>query len=244
MAGFPQRNQLVGTHVWTGNARQDAQSSQDAFDTLALLVNQLRNGGVIDGAITLAKLAALTGLSVIGNATNASGTPTAITAGSDGHILRRNGSTLGFGKILTNFITGTGTNDNATAGDIGEYVESLVAAGAVGSWSTGTAKDVASIPLTAGDWDVTGQVFFSNTSATAVTRIAAGINTTSATLPGVGPSRGQLTSAVLSPNGVGVPVGTARFSLSATTTVYLVGIIDFAAGTPSAGGFINARRVR
>lgn len=242
MAGFPQRNQLVGTHVWTGNARQDAQASQNAFDTLALFVNQLRNGEVIDGAITLAKLAALTGLSVIGNATNASGTPTAITAGSDGHILRRNGSTLGFGKILTNFITGTSTNDNATAGDIGEYTSATAAENSVTTWTTGVVKNITSVSLTAGDWDVSGTVQFGNGAITGSECLASICLTSAAFDTTIGISAYP---AVPPLNvDIRIPVARRRISIASTTTVYLVGRIGFTAGTPQAGGTITARRVR
>lgn len=62
----------------------------------------LSNAGVIsivNNSVTNSKLRDSAALSVIGNATNASADPADITAGTDGHILRRNGTTLGFGKI-------------------------------------------------------------------------------------------------------------------------------------------------
>lgn len=52
-----------------------------------------------DDGVTNAKLADATALSVKGNGTNASANPTDITAGTDGHVLRRSGTTVGFGTV-------------------------------------------------------------------------------------------------------------------------------------------------
>jgi len=54
---------------------------------------------VKDAGITLAKQANLAALSVIGNGTNSSAAPTALTAGTDGHVLRRSGTTVAFGQV-------------------------------------------------------------------------------------------------------------------------------------------------
>lgn len=52
-----------------------------------------------DNTISNSKLRDSSALSVIGNATNATADPADITAGTDGHVLRRSGNTLGFGKL-------------------------------------------------------------------------------------------------------------------------------------------------
>ena len=52
-----------------------------------------------DGSVSYAKLPAVAGLSVLGNATNASGPTAAVTAATDGQVLRRSGTALGFGAI-------------------------------------------------------------------------------------------------------------------------------------------------
>lgn len=57
--------------------------------------------GIADGSLTLAKLVDLAALSVLGRAANTSGVMAAITAGSDGDVLRRLGTALGFGQIAT-----------------------------------------------------------------------------------------------------------------------------------------------
>jgi len=59
----------------------------------------IATAGITDAAVTLAKIADLAGLSVIGRSTNSSGVTAAITAGTDGHVLRLSGTTLAFGTL-------------------------------------------------------------------------------------------------------------------------------------------------
>lgn len=58
-------------------------------------------GKLADAAVTDAKLRDSTALSVIGRSANSTGVPADIAAGTDGHVLRRSGTTLGFGTIAT-----------------------------------------------------------------------------------------------------------------------------------------------
>lgn len=57
--------------------------------------------GITDGAVTLAKLASATSLSVLGRASNSAGVYADIAAGTDDHVLRRSGTTIGFGQVAT-----------------------------------------------------------------------------------------------------------------------------------------------
>ena len=75
--------------------------------------NYFGSGGVssiADGSVTLAKLANGTALSVVGNATNSSAVHTDIASTTDGDVLRRSGTTLGFGapNFAAQSITTTG----------------------------------------------------------------------------------------------------------------------------------------
>ena len=56
-------------------------------------------GEIADNAVTNAKLRDSGALSVIGRAANTLGDPADISAGTDGHVLRRSGTTLGFGTL-------------------------------------------------------------------------------------------------------------------------------------------------
>lgn len=53
------------------------------------------------GAVTLAKMANLAAVSVIGRSAGSVGVPAAIVAATDGHVLRRSGAAIGFGTIAT-----------------------------------------------------------------------------------------------------------------------------------------------
>lgn len=59
------------------------------------------------GAVTDGKLRDSTGLSVIGRSANTSGDPGDIVAATDGHVLRRSGTSLGFGLLPTTSLSGT-----------------------------------------------------------------------------------------------------------------------------------------
>ena len=143
-------------------------------------------------------------------------------------------------------IKGTNTNDSAAAGYVGEYIESTIAVGAAVSLTTGVVTNITSISLTAGDWDVSGVVLMDSGATTNVTRVTGGISSTSATADvtkgyyshihsGYVPGSGQFRA---------MPLNTSRFSLSGTTTIYLLALANFTVSTCTAYGTISARRVR
>jgi len=145
--------------------------------------------------------------------------------------------------IVPTNITGTATNNDASAGSVGEYVSSLIASGSAVSLTTATPANVTSISLTAGDWDVEGWVNYDYGSAT-VTQSRAGINTTSATIPTDGSEAYSATQLTLTSSLGTISLTRKRISIASTTTVYLVSQATFSAGTASAFGGISARRVR
>ena len=142
---------------------------------------------------------------------------------------------------------GTATNNNAAAGSIGEYVESeILVGGSVVALTTATAANVTSISLTAGDWDVWGNVGFTLNAATTMTTIIAWVSLTSAALPANPNKGGQAYINTTFTTGGGQLLGIPgrRFSLASTTTIYLSTQASFAVNTCSAFGSICARRVR
>lgn len=66
---------------------------------------QIATAGIADDAVTNGKLRNGAALTVIGRSANSTGDVADIAAGSDGHVLRRSGTTLGFGTIATAGIT-------------------------------------------------------------------------------------------------------------------------------------------
>lgn len=143
-------------------------------------------------------------------------------------------------------IPGTATNDNASAGNIGQIIESTVVSGSAVPLTSPNPSDVTSINLTAGDWEVCASLFFSLGGGTVFTRDFGWINTVSATDPNP-PNGGayfdnipQIAAGV----SFGSPVGCRRYSFSVTTTVYLTAAMTFAVSTSAAFGYIGARRAR
>lgn len=140
---------------------------------------------------------------------------------------------------------GTTTNDNALSGQVGEYLSTTVLIGAAVSLVNNTAKDVATLTLTAGDWDVWGNVAFVTAGSTNIAQGIAWTSTTANTAP-VTPNNGAEGSWVGSVAGATVIVqaGRQRLSLATTTTVSLGAFATFSVSTLTAYGFIGARRVR
>lgn len=67
----------------------------------ALIDGSVGTDQIEDGAVTLGKLANLAALSVIGNATGSTATPSAITASSNDRILSRTSGALGFTQLTS-----------------------------------------------------------------------------------------------------------------------------------------------
>lgn len=141
-------------------------------------------------------------------------------------------------------LTGTTTNNNAAPGNIGEIISATAALDSVGSWTTNVAKNVTSITLTPGDWDVWGQISWAGT--TTGTYLITCISVTSATLQGDESTPGYTAQPWLTQanSRLAQICGPYRASLASTTTLYLVGQQGFTVGTPAVGGTIRARRVR
>lgn len=141
---------------------------------------------------------------------------------------------------------GTATDNNAGAGNIGEYIFEEVDSGSAVVLVTNTPNDIASIPLTPGDWDVWATVASAPAGTTTTSAISAWINTVSATDPG-SPNGGAFllqNQAIGAGLGQTSPVGMMRISIPVNTTVYLSTTMKFAVSTMEAYGFLAARRAR
>lgn len=162
-------------------------------------------------------------------------TPTAgnVAQGSAGLV-------SGAGQLL-----GTNTNDNASAGYVGQYLENF-STGQM-SATTATYYDLASVTLTAGDWDVTGVLVAAADNSVSTFKVLTCLISTAAN-GSEGFDTGGYTQATN--NGANaqtaLPCATRRYSLSSSQTVHLVGYVEFSGGTInlSTRSFIRARRVR
>ena len=151
---------------------------------------------------------------------------------------------VGFFKQLSGGwfnVRGTDTNDSADSGYVGECPSKNSAGPAVAA--TGTLVNIASLSLSAGDWEVSGTAAVDLTGYT-VTALLAAISTSSAANDST--NNGGIVS--LAPGAVfnRVSTGHRRISLAAAATVYLVGSVTYSAGSGnwSTDSLIRARRPR
>ncbi len=140
---------------------------------------------------------------------------------------------------------GTTTNDAATAGNEGEYIESVVLSGSATSLATGTAKTITSISLPAGDWDVNGTIYYVIAASTTITLLYAAMSGTTNTQDSVPGKFAQQIFASFAPSStMSLTLPPYRLSLAGTTSQFLVAQATFATSTMTAYGIIRARRVR
>ncbi len=176
----------------------------------------------------------------IGLTNNTTGNRPLISAGGSDTNIELQLIGKGTGGVLTQ---GTSTNGVGAAGYVGEEIESIIANASAVNVPTATSTNVTSISLTAGDWQVWGNVNGS-TFGTTPTAFFGWISTSSASAPDQSLYNGlSLTTGILV-TGTGFEVPSKRISLAATTTVYLSTFMIFAAGTQSVCGGIFARRLR
>ncbi len=153
-----------------------------------------------------------------------------------------------FSNPATGGIVGTTTNNTAATGFVGEEVSLSVSSPV--ALTTATAINIGSISLTAGDWNVEGNFNVSGTSGAVISRMIGAINTVSATLPSVitiaaaEVSSGTINIVQGTGNTPVLATGNAFLQLNATTTVYLIGFVDFTTQPMNGFGKIVARRVR
>ena len=167
--------------------------------------------------------------------------------------LSLNGHNLaaGAGTFTSGFV-GVTTNSNAATGYIGQYTSSSIVVGSAVSLTTDTPANVTSVSLTAGDWDcraviarVVNGATFNGTYFTGTLSTTTADPPTTTTLA-LGRSVADARVAGVIPGNIGPTsnIPPFRFSLAATTTVYLVAYDTFSAGTDGAYGFLSCRRVR
>lgn len=142
-------------------------------------------------------------------------------------------------QTLSNkILVGSATNDSAAAGDVGEFIESLITTGAAINITSGVTFNLTSISLTPGDWDIVGQVQVD--AGNNCTGIIAGPSQVSLTLPSA--ERYAIFPGTVNGNGT-ANFARQRISLAVTTVIFMVCQATFGGGG-QAWGYINARRMR
>jgi len=144
-----------------------------------------------------------------------------------------------FTQLSASEVLGSTSGSAPSAGVLGER---LTANANITPLSNNVAKNIASIALTAGVWDVSGMgIFYGSITGT---KFILGISSNSATLPGSdGINQVTRPTAPTASSDAGLTVCPQRVTISGTTTYYLVAQGTFSAGTLGFQGIITATRV-
>lgn len=157
-------------------------------------------------------------------------------------------ATVSAATIYPSNILGTTTNNDAISGAYGEYVESEIAVGSAVSLTNNIIKNMTSISLTAGDWDISMNMLFTGGTTTTIQYLSGSISSTTAALD---KSKGRFSSIygagaaifnIINPIGINIPP--TRFSLASPTTIYAVSEAGFGVSTCASYGILRARRIR
>lgn len=140
----------------------------------------------------------------------------------------------------------TNTNNSASSGQLGEFVSSVIAQASSVVALSNQSSNVTSISLTAGDWDVWGNITMVNLGSRG-SGVVGWTSTISANFPDgslyTAVNLQQTNPANMLP-GSGVTVPCLRYSLAVTTTIYLSCFLINQSGNGTVCGGIYARRVR
>lgn len=228
-------------------------SGTGAGVTTALAANVTGSGGIVlatsptlvtpalgtPSSVTLTNgtglpIAGLTGLGTgVGTALG-----TAVT-GSGGIVLATSPT------ITTPTETGKTSGSCSASGNVGQCLSSNVPSGSAVSLTTGTAANVTSLSLTAGNWIAAGNVCFAPAGTTTSNFNMAWLSQTSATLP-TAPNAGAeviQSAAIVASNGTFcLPTGSTFLTLSSSATLYMSAFSNFATSTMTAYGYVFAIR--
>jgi len=144
---------------------------------------------------------------------------------------------------------GTTTNDSATAGNIGEYMEAKSIAATFSNFpTTNQYGDAASLTITAGDWDV-DLVLTAYINTGTWSDALAGISTTSGNSDtglqlGHNMQRGRWANTATVIEMLPITVSNFRVSLAASTVYYAKVRAIYSAGQPTYMYRFSARRIR
>lgn len=137
-------------------------------------------------------------------------------------------------------INGITTAAAPTAGTIGELLSN--SASNV-SLTSGTALNVTSLTLTPGSWDVTGVCTIIPAGSTVLTNVKCSSSTTSATQGPIG-SDSYMSPPAAAGAAQQLTLGTYRYQVTTSTTLYMVGTVNFTTSTATIGAYLRATRVR
>jgi len=144
-------------------------------------------------------------------------------------------------SLITAGRSGVTDGSNAAAGQIGEFITVSNTASPV---TSGVWTSVAGLILTAGDWDVWGEMAFSPAAGALSSSVGAGQSTASNTAPNVNGGSISLGLTTSSMGVVTMAMPACRWNVTTSTTVWFVALVSFSGGTMSCSCVASARRVR
>ena len=166
--------------------------------------------------------------------------------------MRQNGSNLSNSSItistltLVNGIRGITDGSVASPGNVGELISNLGSASSIGSSASYVA--IATITLTAGDWDINGHCQLAAGGSTSATAVISGISTSSTTTSGDTTNNRSIVDYAIVANGVyDYFLGPSRANITSTTVYYQVCSLTYTVLGGAAWGadsYIVARRMR
>lgn len=194
------------------------------------------------GTVTSVGITAPAQLSVSGSPVTSSGTIALAWTNQNANLVfsgpaSGSAASPSFRNLGANDVLGVTNASNANAGTLGEVFSAT--SGAV-PLTSNTFTDLASIAITPGDWEVTGSVTLSASSAV-MTNVFGGISNASAT-PSPAPFYYQYEGTAVRNFSLAAPV--QRFNVSSNTNLYIIGFASFTSGSVNAYGSIKARRMR
>lgn len=140
-------------------------------------------------------------------------------------------------------ISGVTNGSSASAGYVGEFLSSVISYASAVTLGSNIASNVTTLSLSAGDWDVWGNVTL-RTGGTSPSGIIAWVSTASATFPDPSLINGIILGSGAITQTCGATATMQRFNLTTTTTIYLSAELINSSGSGSACGGIYARRRR
>ncbi len=156
------------------------------------------------------------------------------------------GTTLGVTQLLTptGGIKGVSTNTNATTGNVGEYIESVISTATNVPGNSGDWSDMTSITLGAGDWDIS-LVYENVPNSSTQTLSDIGMSTTTGnSATGLVKGSNYIIIALSNVSDRGAAIPSWRQSLSGSTIVYAKLKATYTIGTPQYQCRLSARRVQ
>jgi len=150
-------------------------------------------------------------------------------------------------------VTGVTDGSSAAAGVVGEVISAQrTFANRLSLAVSSTWYNLATLALPAGDWEISGNVWFLGAAGTIVTRYDSGASATSSGAPGTDAYGGPNASGEFRHQSLFLGFAGQQFSDSipayqysgGATTLYLVAAAVWTVAAPEANGFLQARRIR